>query len=178
MSATFLTIKKPINNRGITLVETILYMVLLTLVMSVIVQMLIAIGGIYRSIKLTRELESSGTIAMESMLREIRNASSVVVNESVLEVDPGVLTIAGIDEDLDPYSITFNISAGAIQISKNGGAPAALTSSSGVASYLLFTRVTNANSEGVKIELEMSGTSGPTSKSEWFYGFAVLRGSY
>jgi Tfp pilus assembly protein PilW len=181
MSATFLTIKKkglPAQS-GFTLVETIIYVVLMTLVMGVIVQMLIAIGGIYRGIKLESELENSGTIAMETMLREIRNASNVSVSESVLGVSPGTLTISGIDENSNPYKVAFNTSAGgAIMVSKNGAAPVALTSSSGAVSYLLFTRITNANSEGVRIELEMSGSSGTASKSERFYGFTVLRGSY
>ncbi len=178
MLAIFLTIKNPQNSRGVTLIETILYMVFLVLIVGVIVQMVIAIGGVYRNIKLTRELESSGTIAMESMLREIRNASNVVVSESAFEVNPGILMIAGVDENLNPYNIAFNISSDVVQVSKNGDTPVALTSSSGLVSYLLFTHVTNANSEGVRIELEMSGTSGSSSKSERFYGFAVLRGSY
>jgi len=176
MSATFLKIKK--NNGGITLVETILYMVVLIFVMGVIVQMLVTIGGIYRGIKITRELESSGTIVMERMLREIRNASSVIANESTIGTSLGILTVSGIGEDSNPYKISFNVSDGAIQISENGGPPTALTSSSGMTSYLLFKRITNDNSEGVKIELEMSDTSGSALRSERFYGFAVLRGSY
>ena len=175
MSATFLKTK---NNRGITLVETIIYMALLILVMGVIVQVLVSIGGVYRNIKLTRELESSGTIAMESMLREIRNASNVVLNESSFGTSPGVLTVAGVDEDLNPYKIAFSVASGALQISKNGETPTALTSSSGAVSYLLFNHVATSTSEGVRIELEMSGTSTSTPKSERFYGFAVLRGSY
>lgn len=177
MSATFLTIKKS-GKAGFSLVETILYMALLVLVMGVIVQMIIAIGGVYRNIKLTRELESSGAIAMENMLREIRNASSVLVNESVLGVNPGTLTVSGTDENLNSYKTTFSFSAGKILVSKNGDTPVALTSSSGSISYLLFTHITNDNSEGVRVEMEVSGSSGSVSTSERFYGFAVLRGSY
>jgi len=175
MSAIFLKIK---NNKGVTLMETILYMMILTFIMGVIVQMLVAIGGMYRGLKVTRELESSGTIVMERMLREVRNASNVVLNESTFGTSPGTLTISGTDESGNLYKITFSVSSGIARISKDGGQPVALTSSSGAVSYLLFTRVTSPNSEGVRIELEISGTSGTISKSERFYGFAVLRGSY
>jgi len=178
MSPISLTTKKFSLNRGTSLVEMIIYIVLLTLVLGIIVQMLIAIGGVYRNIKLTRELESSGTIAMESMLREARNASSVVVGQSILGSSPGVLVIFGTDEISNPYEIRFDTSSGILRISKDGETPAALTSSSSLVSYLLFTHVTNVNSEGVRIELEMTGTAGPISKSEKFYGFTVLRGSY
>lgn len=158
--------------------ETILYMVILTFVMGVIVQMLISIGGMYREIKITRELESSGTIAMERMLREIRNASSVVVEESTLGTNPGRLTIAGISEDLNPYKVTFNVSSGIINVAKDSELPVAITSSSGSVSYLLFTRLATSTSQAVRIEMELSGTSGSTLKSERFYGFAIFRGSY
>ncbi|OHB15195.1 MAG: hypothetical protein A2431_03225 [Candidatus Zambryskibacteria bacterium RIFOXYC1_FULL_39_10] len=175
MSATFFKIN---NKRGITLIETILYMVILTFFMGIIVQMLVSIGTIYKEIKVTRELESSGTIAMERMLKEIRNASRVTTDESILETSPGKLTVSGVDENSEPYKISFEVLDNAVQISKNIEAPVALTSSSGAVSYLTFHRVTNDNSEGVRIVLEMSGSSGANQKTEIFYGFAVLRGSY
>lgn len=177
MSATFLTIKKN-RNRGTSLVEMVLYIVLLTLVTGIIVQMLVAMGGVYRNIKLTRELESSGTIAMEQMLREIRNSSSVVVGGSVLGASPGTLVISGTDESQNSYQVAFSVESGTLQISKNGETPTALTSSPVSVSYLMFNRVANTNSEGVRVELEVSGNAGSVSKSQKFYGFAVLRGSY
>lgn len=174
MSATFLTIK----NKGTSLVEVILYVVLLTLVTGIIIQMLIAVGGVYKNIKLTRELESSGAISMERMLREIRNSSSVVVSESTLGATPGILVVSGIDEDSNFYQIKFNVASEALQISKDSEAPTALTSSPISVSRLIFSHITNTNSQGVRVELEVSGTVGVVSKSEKFYGFAVLRGSY
>lgn len=178
MSAIFLTIKKHFHNRGFSLVEMILYVVLLTLFMVVVVQMLIGVSGVYRNIKLTRELESSGTIAMEQMLREIRNASSVVSGESTLGTSPGAIVVSGTDESQNPYKASFSVASGVLQISKNGETPAAVTSSGSTLSYLLFTHVATSTSEGVRIEMEVSGTAGSVSKSERFYGFTVLRGSY
>lgn len=178
MSVIFLKIKKKINNRGVSLIETVLYITLLLLIMSVIVQTFISMGGVYKNIKLTRELESSGAIVMESMLREIRNAKSVVVGNSVLGTSPGILEISGVDESLNIYNVVFDGSSGSILVSKDGVTPVALTSSSVSISNLIFTYISNANSEGVRIELEVSGTIGALSKSKKFYGFAVLRGSY
>ena len=103
MLAIFSTIKKRINSRGVSLIEAVLYITLLILIMSVIVQVLVSMGGVYKNIKLTRELESSGAIVMENMLREIRNASSVVVGSSVLGTNPGILKVSGIDEALNIY---------------------------------------------------------------------------
>lgn len=153
-------------------------MMLLTFFVVMIIQVLVAVGGVYKNIKLSRELESSGTISMETMLREIRNASSVDIGSSVLGVNPGTIVVSGVDENMNLYSIEFNLSGGKLQISKNGETPAAITSSVVDVDYLLFSYVSNANSGGVRVELEVSGTSGSVPKSERFYGFAVLRGSY
>lgn len=183
MSAIFLKTKKCLpreakRSRGITLIETILYIILLMIVTSVIVEMLIAIGGVYKNIKVTRELESSGTIVMESMLREIRNAAKVEIGSSILDTSPGVITLSGIDKDLNPYTVSFRVSSGAVVISRNGGPASALTSSSGQINWLVFTRVSSANSEGVRIELKLVGSTGKGTRSESFYGFTTLRGSY
>lgn len=177
MSAIFLTTKKS-SRAGVTLVEMVIYVLLLTFITGIIVQMLVAVGGVYRNIKLTRELESSGTIVMENILRESRNASSVVVDDSVLGTSPGILKIAGIDESGANYTIVYDVFSAAVRISKDGEPPVALTSSSITVSSLIFRNVNSGNSEGVRIELEVSEVAGLVSKSKKFYGFTVLRGSY
>ena len=179
MSITSLLTKKTMK-RGFSLIENVLYVVLLSLVMSIIVGMLISLSGVYKNIKLTRELESSGSIVMETILREVRNASNVVVTGSNFGANPGILIIAGVDESAIPYEITFDllVASSTVRMSKNGSTPVALSSRSATTSLLLFTRLINANSEGVRVELQMSGVSGSVYKNAKFYGFAVIRGSY
>ncbi|MEK7635441.1 MAG: hypothetical protein AAB446_03365 [Patescibacteria group bacterium] len=176
MSATFSTIKN--KNRGTTLVEMILYVVLLVFVMTVIVQMLISIGGVYRNIKITRELESSGTIAMEQMLREIRSASSVKISGSTFGTSPGSITLSGFDESQNPYEVVFSVDSGVLKISKNGSSPVSLTSFPASVSSLIFTHVITSTYEGVQIKLEVFGTAGSVSKTAGFQSFTVLRGAY
>lgn len=165
-------------SKGFSLVEMVLYVALLTVVTLTIIQMLISISGIYRSIKLDRELEVAGTIAMESLLREIRNASSVNLGESVLDVNPGSITLNGVDESASPYVIKFIVDSGILKVSKDDEIPSAITASSITVSYLLFTHITNPVSRGVRVEIEVSGNAGPIYKSERYYGFTVMRGSY
>lgn len=175
MSAKSSTIKK---NKGVALIEVVFYLAVLTLFMGAVVKAFLAMGEVYKNIKAERELEISGTIAMENMLREIRGASSVALAQSFLGASPGSLALAGADENLNPYSVYFSADSGTIFVSKNGGAAVPLVPSDVQAARLVFYRAVNANSEGVRIELEMSSTASGTLKSEKFYGFAVLRGSY
>lgn len=178
MSPIFSKTKKVLEKKGFSLIETVLYITLLAVVMVVIVQMLVYVGGIYRHIKLERELEVSGTVALESMLREIRNATDVSSGQSMLEASPGWITLSGVDEGGVPYTVKFDVSSGALRIAKDSETPAAITSESVSVSYLLFDYVSSSHSKAVRVELEVSGNSGGINKTERFYGFAVLRGSY
>ena len=173
----FLIIKKN-KQRGFSIIEALLYVVLLAIVTSVIVQMLISLSGVYKNIKLTRELESSGTIVMESILSEVRNASNVVLAESVFGVDLGTLTLSGIDPNDVAYELSFDVSSSTVRVAKDGATPIALSSMSATTSILTFTYVSNSHAQGVRVILQMSGVAGSSYQNKKFYGFAVLRGSY
>jgi hypothetical protein len=178
MSAIFSIIKKANPKKGVTLIEALFYVVVLTIASAVIVQMLLSMTATYKKIKVSRELESVGAITMEAMLREIRNGSAVVVGQSTFDVSPGTLTISGTDDGGIMYSVKFDVSNGSLRIAKNGGTPEELTSTIGKVESLVFKYLTNSNTEGVRIELVLKGTFGTVVKTEKFYGFAVLRGSY
>lgn len=166
------------KTRGVTLVEAILYLTLFIVVLGVVINMLLAINSSYKEIRLNREIEISGTVTMESLLREIRNASSIDVSNSQFGVNPSKITLMGVDESSNAYTKTYDVLDGAFRVSKDGGTPEILTSSLGSVSSLVLKRLTTSASEAIKIELEITGTLGSLSKTEKFYGFAVLRGSY
>lgn len=171
-------ITKKYLSKGIVLIETVLYIVLLAVVMGVIVQMLLSLSGVYKNIKLTRELESSGAIVMETILREVRNASSVTVAQSVFNSDNGKLALVGINEAGDPYEVAFDLNNNLVRIAMDSGTAVALSARSATTSALRFSYVSNTNSEAVRVEITMTGNVQGVTKTEKFYGFAVLRGSY
>lgn len=178
MLAIFSKIKNIGKVRGVTLVEAVLYLTLLIFVLGVVINMLMTINGSYREIRLNREIEISGTITMESLLREIRNASSIDTGNSQFDINPSKITLVGIDEYSNSYTKTYDVLDGVFRVSKNGGAPETLTSSLGSINSFVLKRLATSTSEAVRIELEIIGTLGSLSKTEKFYGFAVLRGSY
>ena len=178
MLAIFLKNKKYFGQKGLTLIEAVLYVFLLMLIMTVIVGSLMAIGKAYRKVKAARELESTGAIIMESILREVKNASLVDLANSTLGVNPGALSLLGTDESGTPYAVSFETSSGILQISRDEDVAEPLNTSAGTVSYILFNHLNNTNSEAVRIELELRSLLSSPPKTERFYGFAVLRGSY
>ncbi|MEK7642331.1 MAG: hypothetical protein AAB392_00845 [Patescibacteria group bacterium] len=173
----FILNKKNKKNSGITLIETIIYSVILLLVLFAITTTLGSLTSSHREALVNRLVQSSGSVAMEKMMREIRSAEAVNLGSSSLGVSPGALSLTGINEQT-PYSVSFNLGGGILQVTKDGGSPGNLTSSATTITELIFERLTNSNSEGVRVTLEIQATVGNKTKTLELTDFAVLRGSY
>ena len=166
------------KNKGASLVEMILYIFILSIILGIIAQMFVSLGGIYRNIRMNRELESSGYSIVNNLMREIKGASSVVINESIFATSTGKITLSGFDENDIAYSIIFNKIENTVKISKNNEAFVSITPNSVSVDSLIFNYLSGTNSDAVKFELSISAVSKNITKSKKFYGFGVLRGSY
>lgn len=165
------------TNKGITLIETIIYATILLLVLSAIIAMLGSLTSSHRRAMVNRLVESSGAVAMEKMMREIKSAEAVNLGLSSLGTNPGVLALSGIEGGV-AYSIVFDTSLGILRISKDGEPAGNLTSSAVTVTDLVFEHIVNDNSEGVHITLELEAVYGNEIKSLRLTNFAVIRGSY
>lgn len=166
------------KNRGFIILETLIYMVILVVVIFMIFKSVTSMIVIHRKVILSEALESSSSLSMERILREIRNASSVDIVGSSFGVSPGVLKLSGIDPDGAAYTITFDMVGGVMRIAKNAGTPSALTSGAITVNSLIFRHLSNSNSEAVRVEVSFVGNTGSDTKTLDLSGFAVLRGSY
>ncbi|MEK7117927.1 MAG: hypothetical protein AAB861_04120 [Patescibacteria group bacterium] len=163
---------------GLTIVETLIYIGIFVIALTVIVQMMFSLTKTHRLVKLKQSLEASGTISMERMLREIRNATSIDMVNSALGSSPGKLVLTGTDENGNNYTLEFSIANGAIMLSKNGASAGPLTTPGISATSLVFRNISNSVSSGVRIELSLSGAIGTEIKNLDLFGFAILRNSY
>ena len=165
------------KQKGITILETLLYSALLSLLLFAIVGSTASIIRTHRRVYLNRTLESSAVFAMERMAREIRLANSVNAGLSSFGANPGILVIGGGQDDI-PYTMVFDAPLGRVRITKNGVDSGDLTSDKVAVSELTFKYLDSVNSKGVKITLELQGTYGQESKTIRLEDFVVLRGSY
>jgi len=166
------------KNKGITILETLIYTAILGLVVFTIFKSLSSTITTHRAIKLSQTLESSAAVSMERILREIRNADSIDMGVSSFNSSPGILKLSGIDENDVDYTITFDLSGGVMRVTKDSGTPAAITSSAITISSLIFRSVSTSNSEAVRVEISFTGSAGGVTRDLDLFGFAVLRGSY
>ncbi len=166
------------NQEGISLVEVIIYIFILSLVLGIMVQSFISLNSVYRNIKLERELQSSGFNIVENINREIKLATSVNFEQSLFATTAGKIVLLGKEVDESDYEIIFDLNMGNIRYNKNSEEYLSLNSNKTIIESLVFYYLVNSNSKAIKTELVIRATDRNVVKIKKFYGFSVLRNSY
>ena len=165
------------SQKGFSLVEVLIYAALLIGITFFIVQSTVTLLKSHSKISLDRSVEYSAESAMNKMIAEIKNASSINLAGSSLGTNPGTLFLSGTESGAS-YTILFSIQNGVVVFSKNGAPNVPVTSSDVSVSNLMFRATSTLNSSAVKVDLTVSATKSGFSKSLNLESFAVLRGSY
>ena len=166
------------NERGVTLIEMLVYTFILTLLVSVVIYTLITMNNLYRSIRSTAGIESAAHVAFERMSRELRGASSIDVSQSTFDSSPGQITLNTTDNSGATTTIQFFMTGQTPHIKEGGVDVGPLSLADVRVTSLVFRRITSAKSEAVKIEMIVESGEKGNYKSASFYSTAVLRGSY
>ncbi len=156
--------------RGFTLVEIIVYAALLASAAILIVNMLINLIGVFTAVRLTREVNQAASTAMERLVRASRAATSINLAASSLAADPAVIVLNdGTDMRVINNQLTVQTSGGQRQV---------LTGSNMVVTSFTANRVVTGTIEGVRFVLTLTDQRVGQSRTEKFYGGAILRGGY
>lgn len=166
------------STRGLSLVETLLYVALLALSLLVVMQTLLALTRSFAVFRAAARIEQSAALSLERVVREVRDAQSISDAESVFGAHPGRLLLNTTTTTGAARTVLFSVSGGALMLTEDGAITGSLTGSTTNVSNLVFRKVTTGRSTGVKIEMTLSAGSGFAARSENFYVTAVLRDSY
>jgi len=173
--------KRPEENwcRGFSAVEMIVYAAILSMVFIIVINTLLHISRSLNSFQATSDINDSTASFLERVVREIRMAESVNVAKSTLNSHPGKLVLNIRDEAGQIEESAFYISGDSLVLEKGGTSLGSLIDSNATTTNLIFRRFSNATSSSiVRVEVTFESQRGNTTKSETFFGAAVLRGSY
>ena len=160
------------SGSGFSLIEVVVYVAILAVISVVAVNTLLLIHRALAEIRTTRAMNATAAVAMERMVRTIRDAKSVT---SILGT---TLVLTG--SEATPITYTFDVDANTLRLDSGSG-PVALTPPGVTVSGLTVQKIdltTGGKSEAVKVVLTLQASSGKTMKTQSFYGTAVLRNSY
>lgn len=165
------------NKRGISIVETVIYLAIFTVMSILVINSFIIILSSVGVINTNHDLVSSAASSMDRMSLEIRQAKSIdAINSS-----SSVLVLKGTDSS---EGIKFIKEGNNLNIYKStdGGTSWTLVGDLLVENVsldsILFTRITTLNSEGVKIQMTLEDTHSKTNKTKNFYNTVIVRGGY
>lgn len=163
---------------GFSLVETLLYTAIFSLMLLVVTETLIAAvrhSGTFRAVA---RIEQDAAAMLERMVREVRDAESVNVAASTLGAHPGTLALNTTNASGGARAVKFHLDNGVAYLTEDGSITGPLSSGAVTVSNIVFRRIVTSRSEGVRIELTLQSGSGQAARSENFYATAVLRDSY
>ncbi len=169
---------------GFSLIEVVVYVSIFAMLSVVVINSYIVIVASFNRTQTNRDLQESGNTVMERISREIRQAKSVTVGNSVLGSTPGTLEMATTDSSGTAGTVRFVLSSGAVFIYNtfNGntlGTPIGnLVGQNVTATSLIFRQMTTTAGTGVKVELTVRDSRGKEHKTENFYDTVMLRGDY
>ncbi len=161
--------------KGFSVLEMLIYIAILVLMLSVIMNIVISVTRSGRIIKSLRNIENSAVLGLERIGRETRQAESVDLVSSILGVSPGQLVLKGTDALGNPRTIKFYLSSGALMFSENGVEVGALTQIEARVSNLVFRLFSGPNSQGIRTEMTIESGTSTHYRSDNFYSSAILR---
>jgi type II secretory pathway pseudopilin PulG len=157
------------KRHGYSLIETVVYIGLIAVMLVVSVSSIISVYRTFGILRIERQISLNGDAAMETMIRDIRLATSTVAVASVFGQSPGVLRIG---------TTTYSLIGTELRQQKGDELAQSITGNNVRITNLIFYHDTTPFSEIVTIRMTVAAGTGVYSKSKQYFGSAVLRGSY
>ncbi|OGF75687.1 hypothetical protein A2926_04495 [Candidatus Giovannonibacteria bacterium RIFCSPLOWO2_01_FULL_44_40] len=160
-------------NSGYSLLEIVIYVGILAIIAVLVVGSTLSIYRAFAKTRVERKLIANGDVALETMIRGIRSATSSNAAVSVFGSSPGVLQI-----NAENSTEKFSLSGTILQIKRGGDAAGNLTSPDVSVTSLIFYSTSTDDSTMIRTQFTLEAGSGIFKKTKSFYGSAVMRGRY
>lgn len=131
------------NNKGFTLIETLIYGLLVSGMILITTLFSISISEGNQRARAYQEVQQNARLAMERIVQEVRAASDLNVGASTFGSGSGVLSLAHSDAAKNPT--VFDVSNNVLRIKQGTGAAIALTSDLVRVTSLIFTNLSVSN---------------------------------
>lgn len=162
-------------DKGFSLLEMIIYVVILTFMLVLIVEVVLSVARSERMIKAMRAVENSAIVSLERVTREMRQADGVNIGLSTFGIHPGNLVLTGLDDIGNARTVEFYLSNGQLMQRENGVELGALTESSASVTDLKFYYFSATTSVGIRTEITIESGTSAHYRVEKFYSTTLTR---
>jgi Tfp pilus assembly protein PilV len=171
----FLRTKKQKTKEGFSLVETVIYIGLMSVILFCLISLISSATRTYLFLKSSRNIERSAINVFDSLNDKTNVSSKIDIPNTVFDNASGSISLILYNGNT---SITNRIylSNGQVLWNKNGVLLGPLTLSDVRVTSLTFRNMTNSTFNGFKVEMTIdNGTSSEKYMSEDFYDSFILR---
>lgn len=159
---------------GYTLVEALIYLAILAIIITAVMGITVSMIKALAEVRANQALSLSAQSSLELIVRQVRAAETIVVEESVFGVNPGRLFLESVSADESLITYDFYVSGDKILLSTDGAAGVSLLNENVIVDSFIVRYFSGTNSEGVRAELEVRSNK-PNSSSRTFYAAAIRR---
>lgn len=166
--------KKIHLNKGFSIIELIVYLAIFTAMSVVVINSFIIVLSTFSTIRTNQDLLDSGSVSMDRISREIRQAKSIDVVNSTSDT----LQLNSTNSSGDNVVIKFKKDGILLNLYEDGNIVGNLLAQNIILNSISFDRISTGKSEGVKIKMILQDSRSKANKTENFYDTVVLRGGY
>lgn len=157
------------DQRGVSLVELIIYIAIVGVMLSTIAIFLINLMQARAKTAALSEVIGAATLIQERLHDAARHAEGINTGSSTFNSDPGVLSLDMVSVSEDPVVFSLTADDGQFQVSQAGGGAVALSGSALEITNLVFTNLTSADDTGI-IQVNFT-VSAPSDESVEFFAY-------
>lgn len=142
------------NQKGVTFIEMLLYMAVMSLVLVAMVRFSINIHEAYAKNYISQQVHDNLRVTMYYLKTRIVMSDSLDVGGSILDSDPGMLYLNTNDPLTHPIIFALNVDDGQVFISEGLSWPLPITSNDIFMTKFQFSKVNSRDKDSLLIELE------------------------
>lgn len=162
------------RTHGFTLIEVLVYVVVVVLITAAIGYFMTTVYQAYRITLLRTLADQTGVGIMTQVLRETRSGSSINTGASVFDSATGAISFTAASGTTNVFS-----SDGSDLMYREGGGVATALNPVGIAvTRFLTTYINTPVSEAVRYDIGLTYTVNGSTETKYYRGAAILRSSY
>jgi type II secretory pathway pseudopilin PulG len=168
----------PARQSGFTLIELLFYIAITLITAVVIISGIVSFGRVLAQFKLTEDLNYSANVALDTLVRDVRNASEINTAASAFDDPAGVLVLTFVASDDTTFERRYYVTGSILYVVEGVGTPTALTRSRVAVNGFSVAHRSSAVSDAVRISLDLSASRGSITKTQSLTTAAVVRSLY
>jgi len=168
------------NQKGLTLIEVLIYIGIFSLMISIIVQVMSGTFYIFAQARSVRDLNNTGSSIMETISTNVRNAYDFNSTNNTFGANPGSLSILIRDAADASHTYTYTPVASNTILSEqiDLGTVNNLHSSKITLTNFTVSQITTGGTQGAVITIELTDNRIVPAKSATFQTTVLMRGTY